>query len=74
MDCGGCRNLKCASRITIWAMGSCSDDGGLKTVETNPMSRVCINILMWCEHVVIGPEEDEDEGEEEVQEEDEEDA
>ena len=38
------------------------------------MSRVCENIRMWCEHVVIGPPEDEDEGEEEVQEEDEEDA
>ena len=30
MDCGGCKNLKCASRITIWAMGSCSDDDAKK--------------------------------------------
>ena len=50
-------------------------DVKLKVLETNPMMRVCSDMRMWCEHVVVGQDEDEEEeGEEEVQEESEDDA
>ena len=70
-SCWGRNDEARANRVMAYAEVA---NAKLKVLATNPMSRVCQDMAMWCEHVVQGQDDAGDEGEEEVEEDSEDDA